>query len=195
MDDPARCGTKCVRVISAEGEIASSTPEKFVQFIRQNIRDKSVRSVVFLHSPGGKVVASMELGMALRKLGAATVVARVIPSEPGSGRAAWFASARCFSACAYALMGGKKRVVPPQSFVGIHRMFMLEARRDPDSVSGQSLNKVFADDDLVGSLSKYAHMMGISNELVRTAESTNPERVHIVSARELKAWRLGSTKF
>lgn len=193
MNDPATCGKKCVQVISAEGEIGPSTPDRFVDFVRRNIRDKSVRSVVFIHSPGGRVVASMELGMALRKLGAATVVARIIPPEPGSGKAAWFASARCFSACVYALMGGKKRVVPPQSSVGIHRMFMYERSMDPET--GQSLSRVYADDDLVGSLSRYVRMMGISNDLVKTAERTSPDMIHVVSPRELKAWRLGSQKF
>ncbi len=192
MNDPATCGKKCVQVISAEGEIGTATPDRFVDFVRRNIRDKSVRSVVFIHSPGGRVVASMELGMALRKLGAATVVARIIPPEPGSGKAAWFASARCYSACVYAMMGGKKRVVPPQSAVGIHRMFMYERAMDE---SGQSLSRVYADDDLVGNLSRYVRMMGISNDLVKTAERTSPDRIHLVSPRELRAWRLGSTKF
>ena len=195
IGDPAKCHDKCARVISAEGEIGSSTPQEFVDFIRRNIGDSRARSVVFLHSPGGKVVASMELGMAFRKLGAAAVVARVESPQPGSGHQASFTAARCYSACVYALMGARKRVVPPLSFVGIHRMFLLEEQRDPDSPSGQSTARVFADRDLVKNLSHYAGMMGISNDLVTTAESVNPDHIHIVSTQELRRWKLGSTKF
>ena len=192
---PSRCGDKGVRVISAEGEITSTTPGDFVRFVRDHIGDPRARSVVFMHSPGGKVVASMELGKVFRKLGAAVVIARVATPEPGSGEQGGFTAARCFSACVYALMGAKKRVVPPRSLVGIHRMFLLEAQRDPDSPGGQSMTRLYADGDIVKNLSRYAGMMGISNDLVKTAESVSPDHIHIVSAQELRRWRLGSTKF
>ena len=92
-------------------------------------------------------------------------------------------------------MGAKNRVVPPGSFVGIHRMFLLEQERDPDSPGGQATTRVFAESDMVRNLSRYAAMMGISRDLVTTAENVNPDNIHIVSENELRRWRLGSTKF
>ncbi|WP_424361256.1 hypothetical protein [Methylocystis parvus] len=75
----------------------------------------------------------MELGQAMRRLGMAVVVARPA-AEQGSQNMA-LVSGRCYSACVYALMGGKKRVIPPQSRVGIHRMFNY--RRAALSASGK----------------------------------------------------------
>lgn len=63
----------------------------------------------------------MEFGRALRRLGMAVIIAR--PAARPASRNAELVSGRCYSACVYALMGGKRRVIPAQSRVGIHRMF------------------------------------------------------------------------
>ncbi|MFM9152903.1 MAG: hypothetical protein ACKOPC_04745, partial [Methylocystis sp.] len=39
-------------------------------------------------------------------------------------------SGRCYSACVYALMGGSRRVIPPESRVGVHRMFNYSTNFD-----------------------------------------------------------------
>ena len=150
--------------------------------------------MVFLKAPGGKVVASMRLGQVLRKVGAMAVVARVVPPEPGSGQNAAFASARCYSACVYALMGAKKRVAPPQSSVGIHRMFNIISGRDPSGfVDGPQ--RVY-DAGLLGSkLESYAASMGVSPDLVATAERISSDSIHILTPTELRKWRLASPKF
>eukprot|EP01037_Dinobryon_pediforme_P037143 gene37143-44470_t len=165
LADPETCRHKCVDVILADGEIVDSTPEELLEFLAKHLRDDRLRTVVFLNSPGGKVVASMRLGQVLRKVGAMAVVARVVPPEPGSGQNAAFASARCYSACVYALMGAKKRVAPPQSSVGIHRMFNIISGRDPSGfVDGPQ--RVY-DAGLLGSkLESYAASMGVSPDLV-----------------------------
>lgn len=190
VGDPARCGKNCLQVIVAEGEIADRTPQDFIDFIRKNLRDKRLRSVVFLHSPGGRVVASMKLGTALRQAGAATVVARPQLAPNGEVR---FTAGRCFSACVYALMGGKKRVIPPPSMVGIHRMFAFEASADDTGRRDQQ--RVFAPQDVVARLADYSGMMGVSRELIYTAERINSDNIRIVSPAEIQKWKLGSLKF
>src|ERR1700722_7396920 len=74
MDSPS-CGLKCPDVIVAEGVIEEDTPLAFVEFARTATFSPGLRNVVFLNSPGGNVVASMELGLAFRQLHAAAVVA------------------------------------------------------------------------------------------------------------------------
>ncbi len=86
-------------------------------------------------------------------------------------------------------------MVPPQSLVGIHRMALYEAFHDPDAADGQSVARVFAKPGLVRTLAHYADQMGVSGDLVRTAEEISPEQIHIVSPQELRKWRLGSPKF
>ena len=192
--DPAECGEDCTRVIGAEGEIKPDTPRKFLKFVADNVDDPRVRSIVFLHSPGGGVEASMRLGKAFRKTGVLAVVARIEAAEPGQGPAVNLPGARCFSACVYAFMGAKKRVVPPSSLVGIHRMFFYD---DADSAaSGKGRGKrTFGTPQFVEQLAAYARSMGVSREVIYAAEKVDPDHVHIVTLKEMRRWRLADENY
>ena len=109
--DSASCGAKCPRVVVAEGVIEEDTPLEFIDFMRTAVYSSGLRSVVFLNSPGGNVVASMELGMAFRQLHVAAVVAGFGNDGAESGPIA----GECVSACVYAFMGAVRRVAPPVS--------------------------------------------------------------------------------
>ena len=190
VDYGERCGQSCPQVIAADGEIMAKTPQAFVDFVGKHIGSGRLHSIVLINSQGGRVVAAMELGQALRKLGAAAVVAKVPPA--GSRKDLWVLPGRCYSACVYALMGAKKRVALPESRVGIHRMFMYETNMRPDA--GTQRDRVFAAEPLVARLSEYAEEMGVSTALVRRAETINPDRIHILSAAELRRYRLAGPK-
>ena len=187
--DLSRCRSRCDKVIIAEGEIDRDTPARFVRFIKANLRDKRMRAVIFVHSPGGLVVSSMQLGRLFRKLGAAVVVARVRQPSDGRGKTV-FTSARCYSACVYALMGAKKRVVPPQSRLVVHRMFIYELLGD-SSGGPATRQKTYRNDKLYGDLTRYARMMGVSRSVIDVAENTPPGEVRVISQSELRKWRLG----
>ena len=189
--DAARCGARCPLAIVADGEIVDSTPDSFLAFVQSNAGAGDVRSIVLLNSPGGKVVASMELGRVFRKVGAATIVARAVSDDAGQGR---LASGRCFSACVYALMGGRKRVVPAQSVVGIHRMFAVEGGADPAG-GGGARGRRFDDGGMRGVLARYSTAMGVSRDLINVAEQTPTDSIHVLSAQEVARWRLGSSRF
>ena len=193
--DSGKCGSRCPEVISAVGEITSATPRAFYNFVSSNIRDPRLRSIVFIHSPGGSVAASMRLGSMFRKTGVAAVVARVarLEGSTGSGGVA-LPGGRCFSACVYALTGAKKRIVPPPSLVGIHRMSFEEHERDITGL-GEVTRKTYGTPDFVAQLANYASAMGVSRDLIYTAEKISPENIHIVTPAELRRWRLGSQKF
>ncbi|MBE7220688.1 MAG: hypothetical protein INR64_19645, partial [Caulobacteraceae bacterium] len=111
-------------IIAATGQITESTPDRFAAFMDDNPEVRGRRPVVLIDSPGGKVLASMQLGKLLRQVNASAVVAAAQPD--GSGGTV-VTNAQCFSACVYALMGARKRIVPSSSQVGIHRMFAYEA--------------------------------------------------------------------
>ena len=188
--NPAKCRQSCPQVIAAEGEIAARTPQAFVDFIGAHIGSGRLHAIVLMHSQGGQVVASMELGQAFRTMGAAVIVARAPP-----GRAVADGSVspgRCFSACVYALMGAFKRVVPSQSRVGVHRMFIFEANRGPDSTAG--LSRVYATPQMVTRLVAYAEAMGIDPDLVWTAEAIDPDKIRILSGPEMRRWKFAVPK-
>lgn len=186
-----QCGGRCPTVIVAQGEIVEDTPNAFVSFVQQNARGGDLHSVVLLDSPGGKVGASMEFGQVLRRLGAAVIVARPAADTETTGD---LLAGRCYSACVYALMGGRKRVIPRLSSVGVHRMFNYVLARDP--AGGEPLRRRHYDHgNMRARLLRYSNRMGISNDLINYAERTSSDRLHVLSRAEIARWRLGSGKF
>ncbi len=179
-------GGSCPQVIAAEGEITNRTPADFVDFFRQNLSGSSSGVLVLINSPGGKVVAAMELGKAFRRMGAAAMVGRV---DNGGHR---FAGGSCFSACVYALMGAKKRIVPRNSKVALHRMFAYESG-DPSGFAGPRQRR-FDDGRMAAALQRYAAAMGVSPDLVRAAEHGSSDGPRMLSPMEIAKWRLGAPK-
>jgi hypothetical protein len=192
VGDVTKCRRTCPQVIAAEGEITERTPDQFLQFVNRNLQSANLHAVVFIHSPGGKVIASMEFGKVLRRIGAAAVVARIFSG--GADGTTHFAGARCFSACVYALMGGKKRVIPPESEVGIHRMFTYETGVDPAGSTGDRRRR-YDDGGMASALLRYSGMMGISPGLISEAEHISPDTIHILTRSEITRWHLGVAKF
>jgi len=184
------CRANCPQVIAAQGEMSLETPDAFIAFVRENARGGNLHGIVLLDSPGGKVVASMELGQAFRKLGMAVIVARPAADQ---SRTMALVSGRCYSACVYALMGGRKRVIPPQSSVGIHRMFNYSTSFDI-AEGGLVRERNYDDGGMLQTLSRYAAMMGVSTELVKLAEQTSPDKLYMLTGADIARWRLGSRK-
>lgn len=183
VGDIARCGGRCPMAIAAQGEITNSTPEEFTAFVAANL-SSDMLSVVYLDSPGGKVVSSMALGKVFRKLGVAAIVAR-----PIQGTGTSLEAGRCFSACVYALIGAKQRVIPPQSQVGIHRMFSYDSSNDP---AGGTIRTMHHDDGGMRELiANYSSTMGVSRGLIDAAEQTSSGTIRILSPSEITRWRLG----
>jgi hypothetical protein len=184
LENASRCGSQCAQAIVADGEITNSTPQEFLSFVSQNLHG-NVRAVVFLNSPGGRVVASMELGQVFRKLGVAAIVARAGQTYGGTV----LASGHCFSACVYALMGGRKRVIPPQSKVGVHRMFQYQASLDP--AGGATIYRQHDNGRMRAMLSRYSRQMGVNSRVIEDAERTSSDSLHVLSNGEIARWRLG----
>ncbi len=185
-----RCGAHCPQVIAAQGEIVADTPDAFLRFVQQHARSGNLHSIVLLDSPGGKVGASMELGHALRRLGMAVIVARPTDASAVSGD---LYSGRCYSACVYALMGGRKRVIPPQSRVGVHRMFNYSTSFDL-AEGGLVRQRYYDDGGMRATLSQYSRTMGVNSDLINLAERTSPDHIHVLTRAEISRWRLGASK-
>lgn len=181
-----RCGARCPQMIVAEGEITTSTPAQFVDFVRRRAHDPNTRGVILMHSGGGRVGAAMQLGRMFRESGAAVIVGRVGPTGVTSGS--------CYSACVYALVGARKRVIPNVSRVGVHRMVAFDAT-GASFDDERRYGPVYATPDLVKRLSDYVGSMGVSRELIDVAERVSHDRLRIVTQQEIRRWRLGSPKF
>jgi len=187
IGSPQTCGATCPTVIAASGQITQATPSRFLDFIEQNYGSRNLHAVVFLDSPGGRVLASMEFGTLLRKIGAAAVVARVYADGAGGSV---MTNAQCFSACVYALMGARKRVIPASSQIGIHRMFVYEDSLD---ASGTMLlrHRRFDNGDMRTFLMNYSAEMGVSPGLIAAAEHVPSENLRLLTRAEIRKWHLG----
>ncbi len=181
--NPAQCGMACPQIISAEGQISDQTPALFRAFVAEHYNSGNLHAVVLLDSYGGKVLAAMELGRLFRQVGAAVIVEQV-----GA------AGGRCFSACVYALMGGKKRVIPPQSQAGVHRMVAYGDSYDSRFYDGAPVRRL--DNGTVASvLSRYCASMGVNPALIALAEHTSPDGLHVLSRSEIARWNLAASRF
>jgi hypothetical protein len=194
LQDPATCAPRCAHAIEARGTIRRGTPQVFAQFLRDNepaMRAGQLRSVVLIDSPGGEVAGSMLLGMMFRELGVTVIVGRS-PRAAGADRRRGMdmtvAAGTCYSACVYALVGGRARVVPPVSRVGVHEMHrradivaqMFEGRPEVSPATRGA----------VASLDQYIRRMGVSPDLVALAQSVPHDRIHRLSERELRRYRV-----
>ncbi len=189
LGEAQTCGADCPVVIAATGQITQSTPGRFLDFIESH-SSGDLHAVVFLDSPGGRVIASMEFGTLLRKIGAAAVVARVYPDGQGGSI---MTNAQCFSACVYALMGAKKRVIPPASQIGIHRMFVYEDSMDSSGTTTLR-HRRFDNGNMRSFLEDYSSGMGVSPSLIAAAEIVPSSRLKILTRGEIRRWHLGVPK-
>ncbi len=169
------------QIVAAQGEISNQTPAAFRAYLAEYGGANS-HLTILLDSEGGGVQAAMELGKIFRRIGATVVVA-----QPGSGPR--FAGGNCISACVYALMGGRKRVVPLESQVAVHRMF---ARESDNQYAGDRSERI-SHEGFAGRLAAYASSMGVSPAVVSLAEHTPTETVHSLTREEIARWHLADS--
>jgi len=167
------CSADC-HVVVMEGDITDATPDAFLEFMQAHGLKHGLQPTVYIHSNGGKVMAAMELGRIFRHFGVTAVVGRF----QGNGR---ISGAHCYSACVYALMGARKRVIPLESELGLHRMYLV-------SIEGRQQD----DGEMKQVLEHYTRSMGVSPNVIITAEHMRPDDVYIVSREEISKWRLGT---
>jgi hypothetical protein len=102
--------------IFLDGVIDPKAATRFEKYIKDNrIPD---RSIVYVNSPGGSLIEGIALGRIIRKYGLSTSVGKRLVAatrrfdiEPGG----------CYSACAYAYMGGQFRYLTKGSRYGVHQ--------------------------------------------------------------------------
>ena len=109
-----------VTIISVEGELVSGDDKRFV--------DAALRAtggtMVMLNSPGGDMLAGIEIGRAIRLKGFSTLVPQGF---------------QCASACALAWLAGAQRFMGQGATVGFHAMFTTENGQNTVSSVGNAV--------------------------------------------------------
>jgi len=186
------CRTDCRVWISATGYITADTPREFEAFAK----DPNTRgAVLVLDSDGGSVLGTLALGRTIRTLNMVTTVGKTTllpPTANGDRRATLSPNGNCESMCAFLLLAGSRRYVPPQAHVLVHQIWLGKKRKQAQDLnySAEELNIVQRD---IGRLAQYTIEMGGAGELLETALRIPPwEPLYRLSADELQRMRLST---
>jgi hypothetical protein len=126
-----------------------------------------------------------------------TTVGRTIPlptAADGDRRARLAPSGTCESMCAFLLLAGTRRHVPPQAQVLVHQIWLGKKRKNAleSSYSAEELNVVQRD---IGRLAQYTVEMGGAVDLLEIALRVPPwEPLYRLSHDEVRRMRLSTTE-
>jgi hypothetical protein len=190
--DAANCGTKCKAWVSATGMIRAETAREFEAFAaKNNIRG----ATIVLNSEGGSVHGAIALGRAIRKLDMTTTIGRTVDVQGASDPrlAALVPRADCESMCAFVLLAGAKRIVPPEARVRVHQIWLGDRRDDAAAASYTAEDLVLVQRD-IGKLAQYTIEMGGSVELLEVSLRIPPwEPMRALSRDEMRRMNLDNS--
>lgn len=169
----------CDIQIDAIGLFSKDSGEDFSQIIKQ-LHPEKRRIVVHLSSLGGNLAGAIKVGQLLRE--------HEIHTQTG------FKESVCYSACAYAFMGGRVRELGPQAKLGVHQFY--SKTNELNASTSQSISAM---------LSIYFDLMGIDKKILQLALSTQPNKITLIgksqaqqllidnSQQPFQIWRLETT--
>jgi hypothetical protein len=184
------CAGPCQTWISAIGAITADTPRDFSTFVK----GRDLRGVTMvLDSDGGSVLGAISLGREIRHLDIATTVGHVVDTTvAGETETKLSPRADCESMCVFVLLGGARRVVPPEARVMVHQIWLGDRRDDPTAANYSAEDLVLVQRD-IGRLAQYTEDMGASIELLNLSLRIPPwEPMHTLTRDELRRVRLDS---
>jgi hypothetical protein len=163
-------GNGCPYFVLAQGLITQDTPRAFRAFLAR----EQYQPVVYFDSPGGSLTAALEFGRIIRARGLDIYVGGPYKSFEGfgpglGGEEITRTLARqgvCFSACAYAFLGGVAREIDDGGLYGVHR-FYSGGRPLGDATTQVAMTVLAA----------YLDEMGVDRRLLDFASLTPSERL------------------
>lgn len=147
--------------IAAEGIITQDTPNELRRLLEEQIVYRENR--IEFNSPGGNLYAAMELGRIIRGLGNPTTLGRslTLDNPDFSMDVISFPDAVCFSACAYAFLGGQQRYFFDTDRLGVHRFGNADYQLSADEAQGATSD-----------VARYLEEMGVDQRLLQIASRT-----------------------
>jgi hypothetical protein len=167
-------GNFCGSFILAQGIFTPTTPSDFEKFIVTI----NFTPPIYFDSPGGNLVAGLQLGQHIRKRGIDTHVGGPYESQSHNNTPVKtiVPSAICFSACAYAFLGGVNRHVGLQGKYGVHQF------RSTTTDGGEAAAQL-----TVAVLGAYIDNMGVDRKLLDLASTTASGKIQLVSKHDAQS--------
>ncbi|MCF8496224.1 MAG: hypothetical protein K9G62_06120 [Alphaproteobacteria bacterium] len=183
-NNSGHCGDAC-NWISATGIIDETTPERFRKFIGEMPEDFTKKNYtlgrVSLNSPGGNLIAGMQLGTLMREYKASTEIGETHKNAGGHDEQG---SGICASACAYAFLGGISRNASAGE-LGFHQFY------NDSKTKGEKLkkDKNFSDEQVAsGVIAAYLSEMGVDSKVLTVASFTRSDSLFFPTDEELIAF-------
>lgn len=178
---------KTFHCISATGTIDKNSSTKLQKLLNSKwLLESKLKAVVVFDSPGGILSESLKVGRLIRSKGHHTSVGRFVWAGPDK---VTFTSGRCFSACAYAFLGGASRGLSGGSALGVHQFFSKDDFVNPLAKTRMKLER-FVDQYVMSKLGRYVEDMGVSARFLEAASKTFPTKMHVLTKQELEAWNI-----
>ncbi len=176
-------GRVCPGFILAQGTIMSTTPKDFERFLTSQANNEGLAyNQIYFDSPGGSLYGGLVLGRMIRQLELSTTIGSDYLEETEMWDEQGLLPKRpmCYSACAYAFMGGKTRTVASVGKLGLHQFKSTAAT---DEASTQITMAV---------LGRYLDDMGIKRQVLDIAALTLPEKIRIINVKEADTLNINS---
>lgn len=145
------------------GELDARTPHQVRALItRHRLNERA--ATVYLDSPGGNLLAGIELGKLIRNAGMHTSVgARQSDAKAVGG----IGPGVCLSACVYAYVGGYYRYARKDDVIGVHRFF-----REGATPKDVELAQVVS-----AAITNHLNAMGVDTKLFEIASATAADNI------------------
>ena len=163
--------------IFLEGEIDAGAPARLAPVLK---RAEETGADVYLDSPGGSLLAGMEIGRMLRRAGANTHVGSAViqkpdPRYPGAQLMDALPGG-CYSSCALAFLGGVYRFMNDGSKYGVHR-FSRDARPSPEDLESAQV--------ISAAVGAYIREMGAAPEVFDLMVQAGKDSIRVLTPTEL----------
>ncbi len=159
----------CREIISVSGDFTPDSGSRLSKALQKmQEEDGQVPSNIYLNSPGGVLTGALGFGAVVRSSGLNTVIGSKM---------------RCFSACAYAFLGGVSRTVEEGGQFGVHRFFSREEVSGAVEMSQQTM----------AMLSSFVENMGASPDIIRLSASAGQNSMAILTPIQNRDLRVDNT--
>lgn len=187
IDNPCGDGNAswCGSRIYGSGMVEPSDAQRLRAFVRQ----KGNFTWVTLSSPGGSLYGGLLLGQEIRSLRLNTSAERSLESWSPGTKGGWVAEPvnqriSCYSACAYAFLGGVERNVVEGAVLGFHQFKSVEPTAGAEQSAQVNMTL----------LRQYLQQMGVDEEVLAIASMTPANSITVVSAKQARALRIDNTE-
>lgn len=169
-----------------EGKIPSDADKLLDAWIKKNDYG-GIALTVLMNSGGGNLLGGIRLGQAIRRLGLKTEIGRTAP-DPDIPTNQAQGPGGCYSACAYAFLGGVQRTAASGTY-GVHQ-FYSDAYFDAPTQKAFSAADLSAQQALTGVILAYAVEMGADPQVVVAANRMRPDEIYKPTDAQLRDWKV-----